>query len=220
MSTLVDSPPENAVGMWWPRAAYGRHSLDFTLTDFARLRRFTVDEYHTMIKAGIFGDYEPGELLEGLILWKFRPMTPQECFPQRAFMRLELSCPDWHVHINPAITLTDSEPEPDAAIVRGKLEDHYQRFPTAPEVGVVVEFADASLQFDRVVKQRIYARSGIPAYWIVNVVDTQLEVYTDPDPVASPPAYRTRIDYASGQAVPLVLDGQTVATIPVADLLP
>ncbi len=93
MSTLVDSPPENAV-LAWPPAAYGRHPLDFTLTDLMRLRRFTVDEYRTMIKAGVFGDYEPGELLEGVILWKFRPMTPRECSPQRAFMRLVLN----HAH--------------------------------------------------------------------------------------------------------------------------
>ena len=85
---------------------------------------------------------------------------------------------------------------------------------------MVVEFADASLEFDRVVKQRIYARAGIPEYWIVNVVETQLEVYTDPDATATPPAYRTRTDYTPGQSVPLVLDGQTVAGIPVADLLP
>ncbi len=220
MSTLVDSPPENAVGMWWPPAAYGRHPLDFTHTDLMRLRRFTIDEYRAMIKAGIFGDYEPGELLEGVILWKFRPMTPRECSPQHAFQMLDLNHTDWHVQINPPITLADSEPEPDAAIVRGNLEDYDQRFPKASEVGVAVEFADASLEFDRVVKQRIYARAGIPEYWIVNVVDTQLEVYSDPDATASPPAYRTRTDYVPGESVPLVLDGQTVATIPVADLLP
>jgi hypothetical protein len=52
------------------------------------------------------------------------------------------------------------------------------------------------------------------------VVDRLIEVYTDPDPAADPPAYRTRTDYAPGSSVPLVLDGQTVAQIPVADLLP
>lgn len=194
---------------------------DFTPSDLARLRRFTVDEYRMMIKAGVFGDYEPGELLEGVILWKFRPMTPRECYPQHAFMPLELNRADWHVRINPAITLGDSEPEPDAAVVRGKLEEYDKRFPVASEVGAVIEFADASLEFDRRVKQRVYARAGLPVFWIVNVVDTQLvEVYTDPDPAADPPAYRTRADYPPGQSVPLVLDGQAVAQVPVADLLP
>jgi Uma2 family endonuclease len=218
MSAEVQVP--SAHELWAMGKVPYSQTLGFSPTDLVRLRRFTVDEYRTMIKAGIFGDYEPGELLEGLILWKFRPMTPRECSPQRAFMRLVLNHADWRVLINPAITLADSEPEPDAAIVRGKLEDFDNRFPTAPDVGVVVEVADASLEFDRVVKQRIYARAGIPEYWIVNVVDTLLEVYTDPDPTADPPAYRTRTDYTPGQDVPLVLDGQTVATIPVAELLP
>jgi Uma2 family endonuclease len=219
MSTAVGAP--SAHELWvMGKVPYSRQSPGFTLTDFTRLRRFTVDEYHTMIKAGVFGDYEPGELLEGVILWKFRPMTPRECFPQHAFMKLQLNTPDWHVSINPAVTLADSEPEPDAAIVRGNFEDYDKRFPVAGEVGVAIEFADASLEFDRVVKQRIYARAGIPEYWIVNVVDTRLEVYTDPDTTADPPAYRTQTNYAPGQAVPLVLDGQAVAAVPVADLLP
>ncbi len=219
MSTAVHVP--SARELWaMGNVPYSQQPPGFSLTDLARLRRFTVDEYRTMIKAGAFGDYEPGELLEGLILWKFRPMTPRECYPQHAFMRLELNRTDWHVRINPAITLGDSEPEPDAAVVRGSLEDYDKQFPRASEVGVVIEFADASLEFDRVVKQRVYARAGIPGYWIVNVVDTQLEVYTDPDPTTDPPAYRARTDYAPGQSVPLVLDGQPVAALPVADLLP
>ncbi len=219
MSPAVDASPDDAVETW-PRAAYGRHPLDFTLADLARLRRFTVDEYHTMIKAGIFGDYEPGELLEGLILWKFRPMTPRECFPQHAFRQLELNRTDWHVHINPAITLDDSEPEPDAAILRGRMEDHDKRFPGAAAVGVVVEFADASLAFDREVKGRVYARAGIPEYWIVNVAENQIEIFTLPDPTRNPPAYRSTRVLVKGDSVPLTLDGNLVANIPVGDLLP
>jgi len=219
MSTKAHIP--SAHELWaMGKVPYSQQPPEFSLTDLTRLRRFTVDEYRTMVEAGVFGDYEPGELLEGVILWKFRPMTPRECFPQHALMTLELNTPDWHVHINPAITLADSEPEPDAAIIRGRLEDYDKRFPVAADAGVVIEFAGASLEFDRVVKQRIYARAGIPVYWIVNLIDEWVEVYTDPDPTATPPAYRTRTDFAPGQSVPLVLDGTTVATIPVADLLP
>jgi hypothetical protein len=45
-------------------------------------------------------------------------------------------------------------------------------------------------------------------------------VYTDPNPAALPPAYRTRTDFAPGASLPLVLDGVAVASVPVADLLP
>lgn len=54
----------------------------------------------------------------------------------------------------------------------------------------------------------------------MNLIDRQIEVYTDPDPTATPQAYRTQTDYTPGQAVPLVLDDQTVARISVADLFP
>jgi hypothetical protein len=64
------------------------------------------------------------------------------------------------------------------------------------------------------------AQAGIPVYWIVNLQDGQIEVYTDPDPAATPPAYGNRTDYRPGQGVPVVLDAVTVAHIPAADLHP
>jgi Uma2 family endonuclease len=66
----------------------------------------------------------------------------------------------------------------------------------------------------------MYAKVGIPTYWIINLVDGQIEVYTAPDPTASPPSYGTQTDYHPGQDVPIVLDGATLATIAVADLIP
>ena len=142
MSTPLEYPAETPRSLTpWPKPS----SPNMTTKDLWRLRRFSVDEYRVMIKAGIFGDSEPGELLEGLILWKFRPMTPRECYPQQAFMRLDLDHIGWSVRVNPPITLADSEPEPDAAVIRGGLEDYSGRFATGSEVGLVVEFADASL---------------------------------------------------------------------------
>jgi Uma2 family endonuclease len=73
---------------------------------------------------------------------------------------------------------------------------------------------------DRGLKGVAYARNGLPVYWIINLVDRQIEVYTDPDPAATPPAYQARTDYAPGQDVPILLDGQVAAVIPAADLLP
>jgi Uma2 family endonuclease len=84
----------------------------------------------------------------------------------------------------------------------------------------VAEVADSSLHIDRHEKGRIYARAGIPVYWIVNVVDKQIEVYTDPDPTANPPAYRTRTDYKPGDQLPVTLHGKQAATIAVTEMLP
>ena len=62
-----------------------------------------------------------------------------------------------------------------------------------------------------------YGRAGIPVYWIVNLRDSQVEVYTDPDPAGG---YRSRVDYRPGDDVPVVIDGQVVGRIAVTDLLP
>lgn len=175
-----------------------------------------------MLSAGILFESEPVELLEGVVLKKFRPMSPRECARQMEYFGLNLVLEPlgWHVWLGTAVTLEDSEPEPDVAILRGDEGVFRKRFAGPNEIGAVIEVADASLEFDRVVKGRIYARAGVPAYWVVNVVDRQIEVYTNPQPAANPPAYATRTDYPHGGTVPVVLDGVTVATLAVADLIP
>jgi Uma2 family endonuclease len=83
-----------------------------------------------------------------------------------------------------------------------------------------MEVADSSLRADRREKGQLYAQAGLSVYWIVNVEDGQIEVYTDPDPAAKPPTYLKRTDYQLGQDVPIVLDGVTVGSVPVSDLIP
>src|SRR5437016_4994181 len=93
----------------------------------------------------------------------------------------------WDLRVQSAITLTESEPEPDFAIVRGDESAYLTRHPTTADIGLVVEVSDSTLPGDRDDKGRIYARAGIPCYWIVNLVDRQVEVHTLPSgPVADP----------------------------------
>ncbi|MGL6097374.1 MAG: Uma2 family endonuclease, partial [Fimbriiglobus sp.] len=126
----------------------------------------------------------------------------------------------WRVRIQLPVTLSESEPEPDAAIVRGDRKTYTTRHPGPADFGIVIEVAASSLAEDRRVKGLFYAQAGIPEYWVVNVAERVVEVYTDPDPAATPPAYRTRTDFVPGQDVPIVLDGTEVGRVPVADLLP
>jgi Uma2 family endonuclease len=113
----------------------------------------------------------------------------------------------------------DNEPEPDGVVLRGDETSYGTRYPGPDDIALAIEISDSSWAFDRQLKGRAYSWAGIPAYCIINVVDHRIEVYPDPDPIADQPAYRTRTDYSPGQDVPLVLDGQTVATIPVTELL-
>ena len=118
------------------------------------------------------------------------------------------------------VALHDSQPEPDLAIVRGTPRTYLSRHPYATDVGFLIEVADTSLLRDQRDKTRIYARAGIVCYWIVNLVDRQVEVYSQPTgPIASPSFQSTQV-HLPGDDVPLVLDGQTVGKVAVTDLLP
>src|SRR5260370_136696 len=92
--------------------------------------------------------------------------------------------PGWTVRSQGPIGLDDdSEPEPDVAVVQGSLEDYGRAHPSRP--ALTVEVAESSLAVDRQHKGSLYARAGLPDYWILNLVDRVLEVYREPAPDAA-----------------------------------
>jgi Uma2 family endonuclease len=189
------------------------------LLQLATFHSLSVEGYHQMIALGIYPEGEPLELIEGLVIQKMSRGTAHDeamDFLDRALA--ELVPAGWFVRSQRAVTLPDSEPEPDYAIVRGERVRNRGRHPLATEVGVVVEVSNTSLSLDRNHKSRVYARAGIPVYWIVNVIDKQIEVLTDPSGPTDAPAYGTTTIYTAGQQVPLALDGNTVGHIPVGDV--
>jgi Uma2 family endonuclease len=147
--------------------------------------------------------------------------APHDGTIRRASDRLPKFLPaGWNLSVQCAITLTDSEPEPDFAILRAVPDYYSTRLPTAADAGLVIEVADSTLAGDRADKGRIYARAGIECYWIINLVDHQIEVYTSPSGPGGSPSYAGRQDYRPGDAIPLVLAGTAVTSLPVQDLLP
>ena len=185
--------------------------------------RLSVGEYHAMIRAGILTPEDRVELLDGYLVAKMPQNPPHSSTVGKLTEDLAPLVPaGWRLRVQLPITLTvgENEPEPDAALVRGDRRAFDARNPTPADFGVLVEVADSSLVSDRRAKAILYAASGIPVYWIVNIPDSRVEVYADPDPAALPAAYRTRTDYGVGQSVPLVLDGLQVGSVAVADLLP
>ena len=73
-----------------------------------------------------------------------------------------------------------NEPEPDLCVVRGESDDYTDRHPGPGDIALIVEVAESSLSRDRGEKGENYGRAGIPVYWIVNLVDRRLEVYSNP----------------------------------------
>lgn len=126
----------------------------------------------------------------------------------------------WRLRIPLTVVLADSQPEPDFGIVRGDARTYLARHPGPSDVGLLIEVADSSLLRDQRDKTRIYARGGIACYWIVNLVDRRIEVYTQPSGPAAVPAYSSFQIYQPGDDVPLVLDGNTIGAVPADDLLP
>jgi hypothetical protein len=182
---------------------------------------FSVVRYQRMIEAGILTPDDKVELLENYVVLKMPRNPRHDSTLQRMLRPLLRAVPaGWHLRIQSAVALTDSQPEPDFALVRGSAADYETRHPGPADVGLVIEVADSSLLRDQRDKTRIYARGGIPCYWIVNLVDRRIEVYTQPTGPAPVPAYGACQTYQPGDAVPFVLDGVTVGNIPAADLLP
>jgi Uma2 family endonuclease len=174
-----------------------------------------------MIRAGTLENAAPIELLEGWLVIKMPKNPPHSASTSKTRRHLTEVLPGgWSVDVQEPVTTPDSEPEPDLAVIRGLREDYVERHPGPDDVGLVVEIAETSLVRDRGWKKRIYAAAGIPVYWIVNLVDRQVEVLAQPSGPGERPDYGTRQIFLPGEEIPVVLDGREVGRIAVRDLLP
>jgi Uma2 family endonuclease len=187
----------------------------------AGFRQFTVPEYHKLIEIGILTEDDDLELLEGYLVHKMSRNPPHDCALQLTSGAMNTAIPnEWCVRAQSAITLAESEPEPDIVVARGNARTFATRHPGPKDIGLLIEVADSTLPGDRTDKGRIYARASLPIYWIINLADRQFEVYENPSGPTASPSYANRTDYHVGDSVPLVLDNRMVAQIVVQDLLP
>lgn len=187
----------------------------------AGFRRFTVAEYHRLIELGILTENDRLELLDGYLVEKMPHDPIHDGTIQLVEDALRGVLPSgWCVRVQSALTLSKSEPEPDVAVARGDKRTYLGRHPGAADVGLVIEVSNTSLDSDRDDKIPLYARDGIPVYWIVNLIDRQVEVYEQPSGTSPSPSYGSHRTFKPGDAVPIVLGGTGVGGIPVADLLP
>jgi Uma2 family endonuclease len=179
-------------------------------------RRWTVEEFHRLAETGVFGPEERLELIDGDIVC----MSPQNPPHSTAAVLTEAELArvfrrGYHLRgQKPLVLGTAAEPEPDIAVVRGSARDFRRQHPTT--AALVVEVADSSLDYDRGPKAALYARAGIPEYWILNVPERVLEVHRDPDAGAG--VYRSTDRLGESQAIsPLAAPS---AVIRISDLLP
>ena len=145
-----------------------------------RTRRFTRAEYDRLIAVGILDEDEPIELLGGEMVVHEPQGGPHATAVQLVQQALHRAFgKGWTVRSQLPIALdAESEPEPDACVVRGGPRDYRAGHPT--QAVLVVEVATESLLRDRARKGSLYARGGIGDYWIVNLREAALEVYRQP----------------------------------------
>jgi len=176
--------------------------------------RFTREEYYRMGEAGLFAE-ERVELLGGEII-TMPPQNPSHAGTTSGLgtVVIRLLGANFTVRIQAPIVLNDwSEPEPDIAVCRLDPDSYRHAHPTASDVLLVIEVAETTLAYDRGRKVAAYAGSGIPEYWIVNLIDLRIEVFSAPDPATQ--LYRRERFVVSGDT--LLLPGGV--SLAVADVL-
>lgn len=153
------------------------------------IAKWTVDEYHHMIAAGILDNRRvellKGEIIEmspegephayfsseaGVYLIRLLGDSPSETLRERAMIRLA----------KPITLPNDSEPEPDIAVVQRLGREYLDHHPYPENIFWLIEYSDSSLDRDLETKSKIYAEVKIPEYWVVNLQRKQLVVFRDP----------------------------------------
>jgi Uma2 family endonuclease len=140
--------------------------------------RWTRREYQDLAEAGFLSEDDHVELIDGEIIRMSPQNTPHAVAVRLARRVLQRVFPSDEYLVDEQLPLAlgpHSEPEPDVSVIEGHPRDFLGNHPSSAVL--VVEVADASLQFDRNTKRALYARHDLPEYWIVNLVDRQLEVH-------------------------------------------
>lgn len=165
----------------------------------------TVQDYQRMIQSGILPDGGPYELLDGMIFRKDRSgpskrdghsagsvneegevdlsHSPRHRRGVRKLIALaaRIDTPHRHLQVQLPIEIGGhSSPEPDGAVILGSDDVYADRLPTESDVVCIIEIAESSLAQDRLRKGHAYAAAGIPQYVLINLIDSQVEVYTQP----------------------------------------
>jgi Uma2 family endonuclease len=184
-----------------------------TASPEVEIHRWSRRDYHRMVETGLLSPDERTELLDGVIYTMSPQGSRHAAVVHLVAEALRPVFPGSHLRLQAPVGLGEySEPEPDLAVVPGKLRDYLDAHPTTALL--VVEVADSSLRHDRLRKLPLYARWHIPEVWIVDLKAAALEVYRDP----AGDSYRSRTVLRAGDRMaPLASPDAVVA---VSDLLP
>lgn len=172
------------------------------------IAKWTLDEYHRMIAAGLLDDRRV-ELLQGAIVEMSPEGEPHAYFSSEAGEYLAQRLGDRALvrQAKPITLPNQSEPEPDLAIVQRLGREYLSHHPYPSNIFWLIEYADSSLAKDLKDKNRIYAEVGIAEYWVIDLSRCTLIVFRQPTVAA----YASRTEYQAGSITPLAFPDVTIA---------
>ena len=160
--------------------------------------KWSISKWHELVESGVLAEQKV-ELLEGTIV----EMSPEGIEHSATnenvviYLRNVLSGIA-HVKESHPVTLDNSEPEPDIAVVRLPIKTYMTRHPIAKDIYWLIEVSKKTLKKDLEQKSLTYARNGIPEYWVIDLVNKKVIVHTQPNDNK----YLQIVEYKSGTIKP------------------
>ena len=142
--------------------------------------KWSISDWHELVDSGVLAQHRV-ELLEGEII-EMSPEGPMHSSTNHSVVEYFRELLGKRAVIREAhpITLDNSEPEPDIAVVRSPYTDYFVRHPYAEDIYWLVEISNKTLKLDLERKLATYARNGIMEYWVIDLVNKKLVVHTQP----------------------------------------
>lgn len=211
MATVTEAPPSPITAATATEAG----DVPFDLT---------IDVVEAMVLAGLLPPERRIYLRDGRLFEKMAKTIPHGFVGAAITMALATRLPaGWGLWPESTIVLDPrNAPLPDLAVIRGASPLDYgepARYPVPGDIGLIIEVAVSSLRADLTTALEQYARSMIPAYWVVDVRGRRILAHAGPRIVDGRGEYARVETYRPGQDVPLVLDGREVARVPFDEML-
>ncbi|HAT13662.1 MAG TPA: hypothetical protein DCS91_08915 [Microcoleaceae bacterium UBA11344] len=145
-------------------------------------KRFSIAEYHRLGELGFFAPDDRVELIRGEIIKMAAKGRLHSVCNSLVFGELYVLVAKRAIvrGQEPIILMDDSEPEPDVVLARNRSDNYLSSHPEPADILLVIEVSDSTLKYDQRTKLSLYAEAGIANYWIFNLVDSQLEMHSEP----------------------------------------
>jgi len=144
--------------------------------------RLTVADYHRLGEAGVLGEDDRVELLEGQLV-DMSPIGPRHALAVDVLNELLVVAAAGRAAVrvqNPVVLDDTSEPRPDFALLRKPWQGYPAAHPRPADVYLLIEVADSSLDFDIGAKLELYPRAGIREFWVVDLTTNRVLVHRNP----------------------------------------